>query len=465
VSSFDSISQVSEIAFLSATEQARLVASGELSSVELVETYLRRIELLDGALRAFVTVCADEALAAARRPRPGPLGGVPIPIKDLTVTAGIRTTFSSRAFADNIPAFDAVVVQRLEAAGAIMIGKTNTPEFGTIPVTESELNGACRNPWDLERTPGGSSGGAAAAVAAGLAPAAHGTDGGGSIRIPASCCGLVGLKPSRGRISPAPFLSYEGLSTSGPLARTVRDIALLLDAMAGSEPGDRFTLPLPDRPFTEQVENPPGPLRIAVTATPPADEPIDPACRAALEDAAALLASLGHEVDEVTPPWRDPELPTAFGHVWRPLPTVYNVEDESLLTPLNRELVERARATPAPVYVAAAQRLQLAARAVVQFWAGYDVVVTPTLALPPVPIGWLFESEEARGTLGLPFTPFTSISNVTGQPALSVPLHWHDDLPIGVQLIGPPEGDALLLRLAAQLEEARPWADRYPTHS
>jgi amidase len=454
-----------EIAFLSATEQARLVAAGELSAVELVETYLRRIELLDGPLHAYVTVCADEALAEARVPRPGPLGGVPIPIKDLTVTAGIRTTFSSRAFADNVPTFDAVVVQKLKAAGAIVIGKTNTPEFGTIPFSESELNGDCRNPWDLERTPGGSSGGAAAAVAAGLAPAAHGTDGGGSIRIPASCCGLVGLKPSRGRVSPAPFLSYEGLSTSGPLARTVRDVALLLDAMTGSEPGDRYTLPLPDRPFTEQVEEPPGRLRIAVTAAPPADEPVDPACRAALDEAAALLASLGHEVDEAMPPWRDPALPSAFGHVWRPLPTVYNVEDESLLTPLNRELIERARATPAPVYVAAAQRLQLVAREVVRFWADYDVVVTPTLALPPVPIGWLFESEENRRSLGLPFTPFTSISNVTGQPAVSVPLHWDGGLPIGIQLIGPPEGDALLLRLAAQLEEARPWASRRPPHS
>src|SRR4051812_8757484 len=261
-----------DVAFLSAGEQARLIETGGLSSVELVETYLRRIELLDGPLNSFVTVRAEAALAEAREARPGLLGGVPIPIKDLTATAGIRTTFSCRAFADNVPDYDAVVVQRLKAAGAIVIGKTNTPEFGTIPVTESELNGACRNPWDLERTPGGSSGGAAAAVAAGLAPAAHGTDGGGSVRIPASCCGLVGLKPSRGRISPAPLTSYEGLSTSGPLARTVHDAALLLDVMAGSEPGDRFTLPPPDRPFTEQIGEPPGRLRIAVTATSAAEQ-------------------------------------------------------------------------------------------------------------------------------------------------------------------------------------------------
>ena len=453
-----------DLAFLSAGQQARLIAAGELSSVELVETYLRRIELLDGPLRSFVTVCADDALAEAREPRPGPLSGVPIPIKDLTVTAGIRTTFSCRAFADNVPEYDAVVVQKLKAAGAIVIGKTNTPEFGTIPVTESELNGACRNPWDLERTPGGSSGGAAAAVAAGLAPAAHGTDGGGSVRIPASCCGLVGLKPSRGRVSPAPFVSYEGLSTSGPLARTVRDVALLLDVMSGSQPGDRYTLPPPDRPFAEQVEEPPGPLRIAFTATSPAEHPVDPACRAALVDAAALLASLGHEVEEATPPWRDPGLSRAFGYIWRPLPTIYDA-DEALLTPLNRELIARARETPSPDFVAASHRLQLAARKVVQFWADYDIVVTPTLALKPVPIGWILENEEARSSLGLPLTPFTSIVNVTGQPAMSVPLSWDGDLPIGIHLIGPPEGDGLLLRLAAQLEEAHPWAGRRPPHS
>jgi amidase len=456
---------VEEVAFLSAEEQARLVAAGELSAVELIETYLGRIERLDGPLRSYVTVCADEALAEANEPKSGPLAGVPVPVKDLTATAGIRTTYSCRAFADYVPDLDAVVVRRLKEAGAIVLGKTNTPEFGTIPVTESELNGDCRNPWDLERTPGGSSGGAAAAVAAGLAPAAHGTDGGGSVRIPASCCGLVGLKPSRGRISPAPFVSYEGLSTSGPLARTVRDAALLLDAMSGTEPGDRFALPRPERPFVKQLEQPPGRLKVAVTVEPPRDVPVDPVCRAALEDAAVLLAALGHEVEEATPPWRDPELSSAFGHVWRALPSVYGVEDESLLTPLNRELAERARETPSPVYVAAAQQLQRTALSVVPFWDDYDVVVTPTLALPPVPVGWILADEHARSTLGLPFTPFTAIANVTGQPALSVPLYWDGDLPIGVQLIGPPQGDGLLLRLAAQLEEARPWAARRPPGS
>ncbi|MEX1357308.1 MAG: amidase [Gaiellaceae bacterium] len=454
-----------KVAFLSAADQARLVSAGELSAVELVETYLGRIERLDGPLRSYVTVCADEALAQARDPKPGPLGGVPIPVKDLTATAGVRTTYSCRAFADNVPDFEAAIVRRLKDAGAIVIGKTNTPEFGTIPVTESELNGICRNPWDLERTPGGSSGGAAAAVAAGLAPAAHGTDGGGSVRIPASCCGLVGLKPSRGRISPAPFLSFEGLSTSGPITRTVRDAALLLDVMSGPEPGDRFALPPPERPFAKQVEKPPGRLRIAVTAEPPADLPVDPACLAALDDAAALLASLGHELEEARPAWRDAGLVESFGRVWCVMPTVYPVADESLLTPINREQRERARAQPSPDYVAASQRLQYTAREVLAFWADYDVVLTPALALPPVRVGWLEEDEHARSMLGLPLTPFTAIANVTGQPAISVPLAWDGDLPIGIQLIGPPEGDGLLLRLAAQLEEARPWMHRRPVHS
>jgi amidase len=461
---------VDEIAFLSAGEQARLIAAGELSPVELVQTYLERIELLDPPLRSYVTVRAEEALTEAREAeaRTGdlpPLHGVPVPIKDLTWTAGVRTTFSSRAFADFVPAADAAVVRRFREAGAILIGKTNTPEFGTIPVSESELNGDCRNPWDLERTPGGSSGGAAAAVAAGLAPAAHGTDGGGSVRIPSSCCGLVGLKPSRGRVSPAPLVSFEGLSTSGPIARTARDAALLLDVMGGAEPGDRYALPLPERTFAQAVEESPGKLRIGFTTRAPSDVPVDPACHAAVAEAAVLLTELGHDVEEAAPAWYELGVADAFRLVWQALPGVYPVEDESLLTPLNRELIREARSVPSPEYVRGSQRLELTARAILPFWDDHDIVLTPTLALPPVPIGWLFESEERRRSLGLEFTPFTALVNVTGQPAASVPLSWDGDLPIGVQLIGPPAGDALVLQLAAQLEEARPWAHRRPPHS
>jgi amidase len=237
---------VDELPFLSAIEQADLVRRGEVASAELVELYLERIERLDPELNAFVTVCADEARAAAAGELPdGPFGGVPLPIKDLNETAGVRTTYSSRAFADYVPDFDGAVVRRLKEAGFVVLGKTNTPELGITAVTESELNGPCRNPWDTSRTPGGSSGGAGAAVAAGLAPAAQGSDGGGSIRIPASCCGLFGIKPARGRVSPAPYGGLEGFSTSGPITRTVADAAALLDVMAGYETGDPYWAPPP----------------------------------------------------------------------------------------------------------------------------------------------------------------------------------------------------------------------------
>src|SRR5204862_1157800 len=227
-------------------------------------------------LNAFVTVDADGARTAARSPADGPFAGVPIPIKDLTETAGLRTTYSCKAFADHVPDFDANVVRRLREAGFVVIGKTNTSELGTIAITESELNGDCRNPWDTSRTPGGSSGGAAAAVAAGLAPVAHASDGGGSIRVPASCCGLVGLKPSRGRVSPAPWVSGSlGLGTSGPIARTVRDAAALLDVMTGYEPGDSYVAPELDRPFLAEAYAEPGRLRVALTLEPPAQVPVD----------------------------------------------------------------------------------------------------------------------------------------------------------------------------------------------
>ncbi|HXG77282.1 MAG TPA: amidase [Gaiellaceae bacterium] len=458
-----------ELAFLPALEQARLVRSRELSSTELVQLYLERVERLDPQLDAFVTVRAEEALAEARaadeRPAEAPFHGVPIAIKDLTATAGIRTTYSCRAFADYVPDFDTAVARRIREAGFVVLGKTNTPEFGTTAFTESELNGATRNPWSPERTPGGSSGGAAAALAAGLLPIAHGSDGGGSIRIPASCCGVLGLKPSRGRVSAAPFSSLEGLSTAGPLARTVADAAALLDVLSGYEPGDPWWAPPPDRPFLEEAAAEPGRLRIAVTVTPPVDVPVHPDCAAALRSAAALLEDLGHDVAEATPPWTSGDLIGDFLAVWQVGPTFYAVDPE-LMTPLNRQLVEAARRTSAAEYAAAVGRLQLAARRVVAFWEAYDVVLTPTLALPPVPIGWQEEGVDdafAQLRRNTEFTPFTSVVNLTGQPAASLPLHGSaEGLPIGVQVIGPPAGDALVLRLAAQLEQTRPWAGNRP---
>ena len=457
-----------ELAFTSAVEQARLVRSGEVTSAELVQLSLDRIASLDPTLNAFVTVCADEALAAAASidstPGDAPFRGVPIGVKDLAATAGIRTTYSSRAYAEYVPDFDTAVVRRMRDAGFVIVGKTNTPEFGTVAFTESDLNGATRNPWNTDLTPGGSSGGAAAAVSAGLVPLAHATDGGGSIRIPASCCGLFGLKPSRGRVSTAPFGSLEGLSTAGPMARTVEDAAAFLDVLSGYELGDPWWAPPPERPFAVTTRDAPRPLRVAVTTTPPIDTPVDPECVRAVMAAAEILSEIGHDVREETPPWDEPGLCDLFITVWQVGPGLHPV-DESALTPLNRGLVESARETSALEYARAVARLQALSRRIVSFWADVDVVLTPTLALPPVPIGW---QEAVPGSIeqlrrNTEFTPFTAVANLTGQPAMSLPLHWSDDgLPIGVQAIGPPAEDALLLQLAAQIEAARPWGDRRP---
>jgi amidase len=458
---------VDDLAFMGATEQAELVRRREISPAALVETYLERIERLDPQLNAYVTVCADRALAAARTAEASnaksPFHGVPISIKDLAETAGVRTTFSSRAYADFVPEYSVAVVHRLEDAGFVMLGKTNTPEFGSTAVTESELNGACRNPWDTTRTPGGSSGGAAAAVAAGLCPVGHGSDGGGSIRIPASCCGLFGIKPSRGRVSPSPYGGLEGLSTNGPITRTVLDAAALLDVMAGYETGDPYWAPPPERLFAEEVRREPGRLRIAITATPGFDAPVDAVCVAAVEDAAQLLADLGHDVEEATPEWHDERLLDLFARVWQVSPALF-ARDLELLEPLNRVLAEEAARTSSVAYVEATAALRELARKVVAFWNDYDVVLTPTLAQPPVPIGSILVGEgwEQFHNAAL-FTPFTPIANVTGQPAVSLPLFWNGDgLPIGVHLIGRPADEATLFRVSAQLEQARPWRDRRP---
>ena len=461
-----------ELAFAPALELAAQVRARKVSPVELTELYLERIERLDPQLNSYVTVDAEGALAAARAAESttsdAPFHGVPISIKDLNETAGLRTTYSTKACATNVPRFDAAVVRRIREAGFIVLGKTNTPEFGTIAMTESELNGDCRNPWDVSRTPGGSSGGAAAATAAGLCPAAHGSDGGGSIRIPSSCCGLFGIKPSRGRVSPAPYGSGSlGLGTSGPIARTVRDAAALLDVMSGYETGDFFVAPAPERPFLAEAELEPGRLRIAVTTTPPIDVPVDPSCVAAVDDAAALLAELGHDVVAATPPWVGEDLILHFIRIWQVGPATAGIDDLSLLEPINRMLAEQARETPSPEHAAAIMQLQRLTRTVVAFWDDVDVLLTPTLALPPVPIGWTFDETGGNPQLAFDrqtlFTPFTAVVNVTGQPAMSVPLHWSDDgLPIGVQVIGKPFAEATLFRLAAQLEQARPWIDRRP---
>jgi amidase len=448
---------VDGVAFLTATEQADLVRDGEVTPAELLELYLGRIERLDPELNAFVTVCE------ASEPADGPFRGVPLPIKDLSETAGIRTTFSSRAFADYVPEFDSAVVRRLKEAGFVVLGKTNTPEFGLTAVTESELNGPCRNPWDTARTPGGSSGGAAASVAAGLAPAAHGSDGGGSIRIPSSCCGLFGIKPARGRVSAAPYGGLEGFSTSGPIARSVLDAAALLDVMAGYETGDPYWAPPPERPFSEEVGADPGLLRVALTTTPPIDAPVAAECAAAAQDAATLLEELGHSVEEATPPWREAGLLPMFMKAWAVIPALNDGPPE-LFEPETRALIEAASQLNAVEYVRATTGLRELTRRIAGFLSGYDLLLTPTLAQPPVAIGALEDDDPwVQFANAGRFTPFTQVANITGLPAVSLPLSWSDDgLPIGVQLVGRPAGEAGLIRVSAQLEEARPWRDRRP---
>jgi amidase len=387
-------------------------------------------------------------------------------VKDLTETADVRTTYSSRALAGNVPREDAAVVRRMKQAGFVIVGKSNTPEFGSTAVTESVLNGACRNPWDTARTPGGSSGGAAAAVAAGVLPLAHGSDGGGSIRIPASCCGLFGIKPSRGRVSPAPFASGSlELSQSGPISVTVRDAAAFLDAIAGYEPGDAQWAPSPARPFLDEVGSPPGRLRIAFTTTPPIDYPVDPRVARVARDAADAIANLGHEVVEATPPWCSDLVLAQFQRLWALGPALIPAEPTEF-EPLNQWLAAQAREQSSLDYGRAVLELQRLGRAIVGFFFDerYDAVLTPGLAKLPVPIGWVFEPEDPKEQFdrGAELTPFTPVVNVTGQPAACLPFGLVDGLPVGVQVIGRPADEATLFRLSAQLEEAHPWAQRLP---
>jgi amidase len=469
---------LSDLAFRSATELAALIRAKEVSPVELVETYLGRIEKLDDQLNSYVTVAGDQALESARRAEEAvasgdelpPVHGVPISIKDLQETAGIRTTLSTKALADYVPDEDENAVRRIREAGFIILGKTNTSEFGSVPVAESQLNGITRNPWDTDRTPGGSSGGAAASLAAGLCPISQGADGGGSIRIPSSCCGLYGLKPSRGRVSAGPRLGehWHGFSGVGPIARTVKDSAALLDVLSGYETGDPYWAPPPERPFADEAGVDPGALRIAYTTTNPNEIDPDPEVVAAMQDAASLLESLGHHVEEAALAWVDQELAPAFVQLIASGTAVLDFLGPENMEPLNAYLLETAREMPSVVHMQALTKAHAFARKVVAFWDDYDVLLTPTLALPPVPVGWIFEEEDPLMQLlrsGF-FIPYTPAANVTGQPAASVPLYWNEsDLPIGVQLIGPPAGDALLIRLSAQLEEARPWTERRPAVS
>ncbi|WP_354699480.1 6-aminohexanoate-cyclic-dimer hydrolase [Paraconexibacter sp. AEG42_29] len=476
-----------DLLFQPVHELAGLVRDGTLSARELVQTSVDRIESLNPQLNAFVDVFAEDALAEAdgiAADDPRPFAGVPIAIKNNRAIAGRRLTVGSALMDDFVPRTDHNVVTRLKAAGFVIVGSTTLPEFGIVPVTETARFGPTRNPWDVARTPGGSSGGSAAAVAAGMVPVAHANDGGGSTRIPAACCGLVGLKPQRGRISLAPDLGYQFLVQDGVLTRTVAETAALLDLLAGPVLGDTSWAPEPAVPFAEQARRDPGRLRIALTTTMPLERTtVDPVCVQAARDAGALLESLGHEVVEVDAPWQIPGLLPLFAASFGPALTMSMafaatvsgrpVSPESV-EPLSWAMWEQCRSMTATDAALADAQLQGLARLIITWTAGYDLVLTPALAEAPVPIGTIDACSDqplrdfARSGA---FTPYTALCNVTGSPAISLPLYaWPEGdpaagLPLAVQLIGQPADEGTLLAVAAQLEAAAPWDGRRATVS
>ena len=467
-----------DLLFRPATELAALVRDGDLASRDLVEAAFERIEALEPELNAFCHLDPDGALAAAELVKPGdqrPFAGVPIAIKDTAEVAGWPYTLGSEIFGDFVPEYDAYVVRRLRDAGFVPVGKTSLPEFGILPVTEPRRFGPTRNPWDTDRTPGGSSGGSAAAVAAGMVPIAHGSDGGGSIRIPASCCGLVGLKPTRGRVSRGPDQGEDFLVQDGVLSRTVAETAALLDVLAGYETGDASWAPPPTEPFATAARRDPGRLRIGIALGAPIEIELDPQSERAVHDAGKLLASLGHEVEEVEAPWTGQDLLRVFAVVFG-TPVAMGVffgaqvtgrePSEDLVEPLTWTMWNGVQKRTALDYLLARTQLAGFGRGIVPLWDDHDVVVTPALARRPVRIGEIDAcSDDPWGDFRLSgeFTPYTALFNVTGQPAISVPLFKGDDgLPLAVQLAGRPADEATLLSLAAQLEEARPWVGRRP---
>jgi amidase len=468
-----------DVAFLDATAQAELVRQRKVKAIELVDAAIERIERLNPTLNAVVAPMYEQARTAANSKLPeGSFAGVPFLLKDLLASySGVRMTSGSAFLRDFVPDYDSELVTRLKRTGLIILGKTNLPELGLIPTTEPRLFGPCHNPWDIARTTGGSSGGSAAAVAAGLVPMAHGNDGGGSIRIPSSCCGVFGLKPTRARnpLSPDYGDIYNGLVVEHAITRSVRDSAALLDATCGPDVGDPYWAPPPVRPFLHEVGADPGRLRIAFTTTAVTDVPVHADCVSAVREAAALCADLGHEVVETDPAVDGDLMNQAFITIWSAGCT-WSMEGMALRTgraptpdqfePLTWALYEMGRQHSASAYLLAITVLQRVSRDIAQLFVDYDVWLTPTLGEPPVPLG-TFDSPPDDPLRGLfraaPFVPFTPICNVTGQPAMSVPLFWNaDGLPVGTHFIGRFGDEATLFRLAAQLEAARPWADRRP---
>lgn len=475
-----------DLAFLDATAQAELVRRKEVTPRELVDAAISRIEAVNPQLNAVIAPLFDKARAQAESTTlaNGPFRGVPFLLKDLGCHSagdpyhqGMRFLRDLKWVAKN----DTYMAAKLRAAGFIFVGKTNTPELAILPTTEPEAYGPTRNPWDTNRSPGGSSGGAAAAVASGMVPAAHANDGGGSIRIPAGICGLVGLKPSRGRVSLGPDHGemWQGMAIEHVVTRSVRDSAAILDAIAGPMPGDPYTAPLPVRLFLQEVGANPGKLRIGLmTRAPGGTMAVHPECVAATQDAAKLLASLGHTVEESYPTALDASHERAR-HFWTILTTsiaahldaveqqtgkTIGPQDVELYTWTSREI---GRTRSGTRYVQALTWLQAHSRYIAAWWNdGFDLLLTPTIAeLPPL-LGQFTATTEnplAPGRRSEALASFTPAFNITGQPGISLPLYWSaEGLPVGVHLVAAYGREDLLIRVASQLEQARPWAGRRP---
>ncbi len=469
-----------ETRWMDATDQATLVRKGEVSASELLEAALERIEELDPALNAVIIRWFDEARGAADQLPDGPFRGVPFLLKDLWAHyAGQPLTNGCQALKESLPISpaDTTLVTRFRHAGLNIAGRTNSPEFGSLPTTEPTAWGPTRNPWNLDHSPGGSSGGSAAAVAAGMVPFAHASDGGGSIRIPASCCGLVGLKTSQGRITLGPFRDESNLGVELCVSRTVRDTAALLDAVHGPGVGDTVIAPAPKRPYVDEIGADPGRLRIGLLDAHPLGDALHDECRDAVRSAATLLESLGHHVEHAFPAaLANRDFGRRFSALWS---TNMGVSVARIEAQLGRALADGDLEAVNAAQVAFASNvssidyaLALAAtvefrRALQQWWAdGWDLLLSPTLAEPPAPIG-TFANDPAAPMAPMvraaAYVPFTPPFNSSGQPAISLPLHWSaDGLPIGVQLVSAYAREDVLLRVAAQLEAAAPWAHRHP---
>lgn len=492
--------QLEEYCALDGLALAQLIRSGQVSPEEVLDTAFAAIDAYNPTLNAVIRRMDEQARAQLKQPLAStPFAGVPILLKDLlSAYAGVPLTAGSRFFADFVPDHDAEIVRRFKRGGLIAIGRTNTPELGLLPVTEPAMFGPTRNPWDLNRTPGGSSGGSGAAVAVGIVPIASGGDGGGSIRIPASCCGLVGLKPTRGRNPTGPDVGdiWHGAVCEHVLTRSVRDTAAVLDAVAGADPGAPYSAHPPQRPFLDEVGRDPGRLRIAFSKTPPLLTHLHPDCVAGLERTVQRLSELGHEVEEAQPPIDSVAFLNAFITMIT-CETAAEIRAGACLTgrtPRRRDFESETWALyrlgnihSAPDLSLALRTLHGIARRIGAFMSNYDVLLTPTLGQPPLPIGALgnrglealgvyllnrlpigrlakrLDILAAIGQKIFEFVPFTPTANVTGEPSLSLPLHWNDDgLPIGMLFTAKQHDEAILLRLAAQLESAYPWRDRRP---